>query len=140
MLLAGCAREPGVEMTPEQTRQAFITEAKAIIQAVIPNADPRVTLIDQDVPCGGPVGTEDSSVESTYIVFGKTSNETSNADEVFRKVLDVLKQRGWTINYTKGRVAGAERKGVGGFRVGIGEAPVSINIGGTTECVDNPDR
>nr|WP_189180203.1 hypothetical protein [Microbispora rosea] len=107
---------------------------------MIPNADPRVTLINQDVPCGGPVGTEFSSVESTYIVFGKTSNETSNADEVFRKVLDVLKQRGWTINYTKGRVAGAERKGVGGFRVGVGEAPVSINIDGTTECIDNPDR
>ncbi|GGO12274.1 hypothetical protein GCM10010116_24620 [Microbispora rosea subsp. aerata] len=140
MLLAACTREPEIELTPEQSRQVFVTEAKAIIQAVIPDADVRVTLIDQDVPCGGPVGTDFSSVESSYVVFGKAQNETSSADEVFRKVLDVLKQRGWTINYTKGRVAGAERKGVGGFSVGIGEAPISINIDGTTECVDNPNR
>ncbi|GGO12282.1 hypothetical protein GCM10010116_24640 [Microbispora rosea subsp. aerata] len=139
ILLAGCTLGPEVEMTPEQSRQAFVAEAKAIIQAVIPNADPQVILIG-DAPCGGPVGTEDSSVESSYSVYDETSDDALNPDEVFSRVVDVLKQRGWTINYTADRVAGAERKGVGGFRVGIGKAPVSINIDGRTECVDNPDR
>ncbi|GAB3156426.1 hypothetical protein [Microbispora hainanensis] len=140
MFLVGCTHEPEIEMTPEQSRQVFVTEAKAVIQAVFPDADPRVILIGQDVPCGGPVGTDSSSVESAYSVLGKAPDGAQNPDEVFRKVLDVLKQRGWTINYTNGRVVGAERKGVGGFRVGVPEAPVGVNIDGRTECVENLDK
>ncbi|MBX6382136.1 MAG: hypothetical protein IRZ07_04045 [Microbispora sp.] len=140
MFLTGCTREPEVEMTPEQSRQVFVAEAKAIIQAVFPDVDPRVILIDKDVPCGGPVGTDSSSVESSYTVFSEAPDGTQNPDEVFRKVIDVLKQRGWTINYSDSRLAGARRKGFGGFRVGIGDAPISINIDGRTECVENPDK
>ena len=140
MLLVGCTHEPEIEMTPEQSRQVFVTEAKAVIQAVIPNANPRVILVGQDAPCGGPVGTDSSSVESAYSVVGEAPGDTQNPDEVFRKVIDVLKQRGWTINYSDSRLAGARRKGFGGFRVGIGDAPISINIDGRTECVENPDK
>jgi hypothetical protein len=55
-------------------------------------------------------------------------------------VVEVLKNRGWTINYTTGNVAGAEREGVGGIRVGVGGSPFGINISGTTECVPNPEE
>ncbi|GGO12279.1 hypothetical protein GCM10010116_24630 [Microbispora rosea subsp. aerata] len=140
ILLAGCTLGPEAEMTPEQSRQAFITETKAIIQAVIPDTDPRVTPIEQDVPCGGPVGTDSSSIQSAYSIFGEVPDDTQNPDEVFRKVVDVLKQRGWTINYTTGREAGARRKGVGGIGVGVGGSPLGINIDGDTECAENPDR
>ncbi|GGO12292.1 hypothetical protein GCM10010116_24660 [Microbispora rosea subsp. aerata] len=127
-------------MTPEQSRQAFITEAKAIIQAVIPDAEPLVVVQVKDAPCGGPVGTEHTSVESLINVRGTTKNVSPDSDEVFHKVVGVLKQRGWTINFTNNRVAGAERKGVGGISAGVGGSPVGINISGDTECVKNPDK
>ncbi|MEU7691942.1 hypothetical protein OHB01_17670 [Microbispora hainanensis] len=127
-------------MTPEESRQVLITEAKAIIRAVFPDAEPLVAVQVKDAPCGGPVGTDDTSVTSVLTVRSDTANDTSDPDEVFREVLTVLRQRGWTINYTKGRVAGAERKGVGGISVGVPKSPVGINIGGDTECVKNPDR
>ncbi|MFI7031023.1 hypothetical protein ACIBK1_20145 [Microbispora rosea] len=129
-----------MKMTPEESRQVLITEAKAIIRAVFPDADPLVAVQVKDAPCGGPVGTDDTSVTSVLTVRSDTADDTSNPDEVFRKVLTVLRQRGWTINYTKGRVAGAERTGVGGISVGVPDSPVGINIGGDTECVKNPER
>ncbi len=127
-------------MTPEESRQVLIAEAKAIIQAVFPDAEPLVAVQVKDAPCGGLVGTEHTSVKSLLTVRSDTADDTSNPDEVFRKVLTVLRQRGWTINYTKGRVAGAERTGVGGISVGVPGSPVGINIGGDTECVKNPER
>ncbi|MEV4322855.1 hypothetical protein AB0J37_11545 [Microbispora rosea] len=139
-LVSACTNEPEMKMTPEESREVLITEAKAIIRAVFPDADPLVAVQVKDAPCGGPVGTDDTSVTSVLTVRSDTADDTSNPDEVFRKVLTVLRQRGWTINYTKGRVAGAERTGVGGISVGVPDSPVGINIGGDTECVKNPER
>ncbi|WP_328708275.1 hypothetical protein [Microbispora hainanensis] len=138
--LAGCMRVPEVEMTPEQSRQVLITEANAIIRAVFPHAEPLVAVQVKDAPCGGPVGTDDTSVTSVLTVRSDTADDTSDPDEVFREVLTVLRQRGWTIDYTQGRVAGAEHKGMGGISVGVPESPVGINIFGDTECVKNPER
>ncbi|MEU7877184.1 hypothetical protein [Microbispora bryophytorum] len=129
-----------MKMTPEESRQVLITEAKTIIQAVIPGADPLVAVQVTDSPCGGLVGTEHTSVTSVLTVRSNTRDDTLDPDKVFQEVLTVLRQRGWTINYTKGRVAGAERTGVGGISVGVADSPVGINIGGDTECVKNPER
>ncbi|MEV4295018.1 hypothetical protein [Microbispora rosea] len=139
-LVSACTNEPEMNMTPEESRQVLVTEAKAIIRAVFPDADPLVAVQVKDAPCGGLVGTDDTSVTSVLTVRSDIADDTSNPDEVFRKVLTVLRERGWTINYTKGRVAGAERTGVGGISVGVPDSPVEINIGGDTECVKNPER
>lgn len=138
-LATACTSKPEAQMTPEQSRQVFITEAKAIIQAVFPGADPRVVILGKDIPCGGPVGTEFTSVESSITVRGVSPNSEMHPDEVFQKVIEVLRQRGWTINYASGRIAGAELKGVGGISAGVGGSPIGISIGGDTECVKNPD-
>lgn len=138
-LATACTSKPEAQMTPEQSRQVFITEAKAIIQAVFPGADPRVVVLEKDAPCGGPVGTEFTSVESSITVRGVSPNSELHPDEVFQKVIEVLRQRGWTINYASGRIAGAELKGVGGISAGVGGSPIGISIGGDTECVKNPD-
>ncbi|MEU7691941.1 hypothetical protein OHB01_17665 [Microbispora hainanensis] len=138
--LAGCMRVPEVEMTPEQSRQVLITEANAIIRAVFPDAEPLVAVQVKDSPCGGPVGTEHTSVKSAINVHSDATDKDLNPDDVFQQVLTVLRQRGWTINYSRTRVAGAERAGVGGISAGVGESPVGINIFGDTECVKNPER
>lgn len=110
-------------MTPEESRQVFIAEAKAIIRAVFPNADPLVAMQVKDVPCGRPVGTDDTSVTSVLTVRSGTADDTSNPDEVFREVLAVLRQRGWTVNHSRTRIAGAERAGVGGISAGVESHP-----------------
>ncbi|MET8154859.1 hypothetical protein ABZT47_00720 [Sphaerisporangium sp. NPDC005289] len=125
-------------MTPEQARNTLIDEAKAIIQDVFPNAQPLVVVQVTDAPCGGPVGTEHSKVESGLNLHFDSPDHTLSPQQVFQKAVDVLKQRGWTINYTKDNVAGAEREGYGGISAGVGDSPVGINISGTTECVDSP--
>ncbi|WP_433499863.1 hypothetical protein ACQP1K_05965 [Sphaerimonospora sp. CA-214678] len=137
-LMTACTSEPETRMTPEQSREVFITEAKAIIRAVFPGADPLVVVKVKDVPCGGPVGTDFSSVESNINVHSDAPDKP-DPDEVFQKVVDTLKQRGWKINYIEERITGARRKGVGGISAGVGDSPVGINILGDTECVRNPD-
>ncbi|WP_432930294.1 hypothetical protein ACQPZZ_07905 [Microbispora sp. CA-135349] len=127
-------------MTPEESRQVLITEAKAIIQAVFPDANAKTVVMVKDAPCGGPVGTEHTSVTSALTVRSDATDKELNPDDVFQKVLTVLRQRGWTINYAANHVAGAERKGVGGISVGVPDSPVGISIGGDTECVKNPDE
>ncbi|WP_152990208.1 hypothetical protein [Sphaerimonospora mesophila] len=138
-LMTSCTSESETRMTPEQSREVFITEAKAIIEAVFPGAAPLVVVMEQDVPCGGPVGTSFSSVETSINVHSNAPDDKPDPDQVFNQVVEVLKQRGWTINYTHNRLAGAERKGVGGISAGVGDSPVGINISGDTECVENPD-
>ncbi|WP_143736940.1 hypothetical protein [Microbispora sp. GKU 823] len=137
-LVSACTRESEMKMTPGESRQVFIAEAKAIIQAVFPDADPLVVVQVKDAPCGGPVGTEHTSVKSAINVHSDATDKNLNPDDVFQKVLTVLRQRGWTINYSHTRVAGAEHAGVGGISAGVGESPVGINIFGDTECVKNP--
>ncbi|GIH72927.1 hypothetical protein [Sphaerimonospora thailandensis] len=139
-LMTACTSELEAKMTPEESRQVFITEAKAIIQAVFPGADPLVVVQVRDAPCGGPVGTDFSSVESMINVHSDARDEKLDPDHVFKQVIEVLKQQGWKINYTKDRIAGAEREGVGGISAGVGDSPVGINIGGDTECVENPEK
>lgn len=139
IFMAACASELETKMTPEQSREVFITEAKTIIQAVFPAADPLVVVEATDVPCGGPVGTSHTRVSSPINVHSDAPDEKTDPDRVFDEVVKVLKQRGWTINYTRDRVAGAERKGVGGISAGVSDSPVGINIAGETECVKNPD-
>ncbi|GGK63627.1 hypothetical protein Sme01_05860 [Sphaerisporangium melleum] len=126
-------------MTPEQSRQTLIAEAKAIIQAVFPDADPLVVVQAKDAPCGGAVGTDHSHVESMINVHSDATDKSLTSDAVFTKVVATLKQRGWTINYTQEYVAGAKREGFGGISAGVGDSPVGINISGDTECVKNPD-
>ncbi|MBD3144173.1 hypothetical protein [Microbispora bryophytorum] len=138
--VSACTSEPEMKMTPEKSRQVFIAEAKAIIQAVFPDADPLVVVQVKDSPCGGPVGTEHTSVKSAINVHSDAADKHLNPDDVFQKVLTVLRQRGWTVNYSRTRVAGAERAGVGGISAGVGESPVGINIFGDTECVKSPDE
>ncbi|MEU8265812.1 hypothetical protein AB0B89_01490 [Sphaerisporangium sp. NPDC049002] len=136
--LSACVNGASTAMNPDQSRQTLISEAKAVIQAVFPGAEPLVVVQVTDAPCGGPVGTEHSKVESGLNLHFDSPDHTLSSEKVFQKVVDVLKQRGWTINYTSDNVAGAERRGFGGIQAGVGDAPVGINISGTTECVDNP--
>ncbi|MFC0862777.1 hypothetical protein ACFHYQ_10770 [Sphaerimonospora cavernae] len=139
-LMTACTSELEAKMTPEESRQVFITEAKAVIQAVFPDVDPLVVVKARDVPCGGPVGTDYSSVETTINVHGDAPDDNLDPDHVFEQVNEVLKQRGWQINYTRNRIAGAEREGVGGISAGVGDSPIGINILGDTECVENPEK
>ncbi|MFG1873581.1 hypothetical protein ACGFIV_01940 [Sphaerisporangium sp. NPDC049003] len=137
--VTACTDESSTAMTPEQSRQTLINEAKAIIQAVLPGTEPRVVVQTKDAPCGGAVGTDHSSVESLINVHSDAVDKSLTSEAVFNKVVGVLKQRGWTINYTQNYVAGAKRKGFGGISAGVGDSPVGINISGDTECVTNPD-
>lgn len=137
--MTSCVSKAERKMTPEQSREVFITEAKAIIRTIFPTADPRVVIQVTDAPCGGPAGTDHSSVESMINVHGDAPSDNLDPDQVFAQVVEVLRQRNWQINYTRSHVVGAERKGVGGIRTGVGGSPLGINISGDTECVKNPD-
>ncbi|GLK14262.1 hypothetical protein GCM10017600_76740 [Streptosporangium carneum] len=124
-------------MTPEQSHQNLINEAKAIIQALMPDANPQVVVQSKDTPCGGPAGTDRSSVESDLTVHGCAKDKTLTSGEMFQQVVAVLRKRGRTIDHTMDNVAGVGRGGVGGISAGVSDSPVGISVIGTTECVKN---
>ncbi|GIH72926.1 hypothetical protein [Sphaerimonospora thailandensis] len=139
VLAVACAGKPAKpDMTPDESREVFIAETIAVIRAVLPDTDPRVAVREMNRPCGGPAGTDYSSVAAGISAHGEDPDDAMDPDNVFRNVVEVLKQRGWRIKYSDSRIAGAEREGVGDISAVLAESPLGIDIIGTTECVRNP--
>ncbi|NRQ35035.1 hypothetical protein HII36_24895 [Nonomuraea sp. NN258] len=140
--LAGCqaANQEGGAMTPEQSRQKLIGEVTSVLEELIPDVEVKPLIRGKDLPCGGPYGTEDTSLRSSIEISTDAGLETSDP-AIVTKARMLLEEKGWSISRT-GRDGdqvelAIEKAGTG--RGSFGVRPDYVIFNGVTLCVDNPE-